>query len=257
MNEESPVVRTDREQCAILTLNRPARLNAISNEMVDELERALDAIERDESRVVIFTGSGRAFCAGTDLSAHENDTMARMKRMHRFVLRLEEFPKPSVAAVNGICFGGGLEVALGCTFRVAGPSAKLGLPEIKLGLMPLYGGTALLPELVGKNRALELMLSGDPVDARRAHEIGLVNSISSRDLSLLDDTCAYAMTMGRHSKIPREVLRRLIRQHGEQATLKESLEAEMAACGPVIDCEDAHEGVEAFLQKRKPIVRDR
>jgi enoyl-CoA hydratase len=257
MNEASAVVRTDREQCAILTLNRPARLNAISNEMVDELERALDAIERDESRVLIFTGSGRAFCAGTDLSAHANDTMARMKRMHRLVLRLQEFPKPSFAAVNGICFGGGLEVALGCTFRVAGPSAKLGLPEIKLGLMPLYGGTALLPALVGKNRALELMLSGDPIDAKRACEIGLVNAISASDASLLDDTCAYAMRMGQHSRIPREALRRLIREHGEHATLRESLEAEVAACGPVIDSEDAHEGVEAFLQKRKAAVRDR
>jgi enoyl-CoA hydratase/carnithine racemase len=253
----STVLRADRDGCAVLTLNRPQVLNAISNEMVDAFEAHLDAIAKDESRALVVTGAGRAFCAGTDLKSHGEGTKQRMMHMHHIMLRLDSFPKISVAAINGIAFGGGLEVAIGCTFRIAAPGAKLGLPEIKLGLMPLYGGTAILPELIGKNRALEMVLGGEPIDAPRAHQIGLVNALSGTNESLLDDACAFAMRFGKHSKVAREALRQLSREHGSHPTLQEALEAEVALADPVINSEDAHEGVEAFLQKRAAVVRDR
>ena len=128
----------------MLTLNRPAALNTITNEMLSQLELHLERIEHDDSRALVLTGTGRAFCAGTDLNQWHGDPQQRLLRVHAFLRRLLDFPKISVAAINGLALGGGLEFPLACTFRVARRSAKLGLPEVKLGLLPAYGGTQLL-----------------------------------------------------------------------------------------------------------------
>ena len=148
--------------CAVLTMNRPAALNAITTDMLNLFESQLDAIEKDDSRAVILTGAGRAFCPGSDIKSPPDNVRARIDQVHRLIRRLLEFPKLSIAAINGLALGGGLELALACTFRVAASDAKLGLPEIKIGLMPAYGGTVLLPRLIGAGRAQEMMLGVSP-----------------------------------------------------------------------------------------------
>lgn len=162
----------------LLRLNRPEVLNAINTPMIAEIEEALDRFEADEQvKAVVIVGTGRAFCVGTDLKEHAGDAEGRVKRMHRLVLRLVNYPKISVAALNGLALGGGLEIAMACTLRVAATAAKLGLPELTHGMMPAYGGTQLLPRLVGVGKALEIALTGEMLDAAEARAIGLVGAI--------------------------------------------------------------------------------
>ncbi|MEH6593742.1 MAG: enoyl-CoA hydratase/isomerase family protein, partial [Halioglobus sp.] len=163
--------------CAVLTLNRPEVLNAITTEMLDLLEERLDEIENDDTRAVILTGAGRGFCPGTDLRAPPSDPKQRIEHVHGLIQRMVNFPKLTVAALNGLAVGGGLELAMACNFRVAVKDAKLGLPEIKIGLMPSYGGTQLLPRLIGEARAEEMMLSGESILAEEGLAMGLVNRI--------------------------------------------------------------------------------
>lgn len=249
------VSRNDHGTCAVLTLNRPGVLNAISDSLLDELEAHLDTLAGDSSRAVVITGSGRAFCAGSDLSGAHTDPEHRILRMHALLERLQTFPKITVAALNGLALGGGLELALACTFRVAHPATQLGLPEIKLGLMPLYGGTLLLPRLIGESQALQLMLSGDPVDGTEALRLGLLNSLSASPEALLEDAIALACRCSRHSLIPQQALRRLVRETAGMP-LVEGLAREWEIGREVTASADAREGLQAFLEKRKPVFRD-
>jgi enoyl-CoA hydratase len=171
-------------QCAVLTLNRPAVLNALNNAILDELEAAIDQVEASDAQVLILTGAGRAFCSGTDISGkdpHEGTpeefAATRVGRMHALALRLQDLPQPSIAALNGLAYGGGLELALGFTFRTAAPTAALCMVEVTLGLIPSYGATQTLPRLIGQGRALEMMLTGAPMSAEEALRIGLVNAV--------------------------------------------------------------------------------
>jgi cyclohexa-1,5-dienecarbonyl-CoA hydratase len=240
----------------VLRLNRPQALNTISNEMLDELEAALEAIAGDDSRALILTGTGRAFCAGTDLSEWHGDPQQRLLRVHALVQRMLDFPKPIVAALNGLALGGGLELALGCTFRVARRSAKLGLPEIKLGLLPAYAGTQLLPRLVGENRALEIMLSGDPVDGTTALAIGLVNRVCEDDADVVAAAAEFASAMTRHSLLPQRAIRRAVRE-GMRLPLGDALALERELVREISSSADTLEGVQAFLEKRAPRWQDR
>lgn len=252
----SVVLSERRGDCEVLSLNRPAALNTITNEMLGELEQHLDRLEHDDSRAVVLTGTGRAFCAGTDLNEWHGDPQQRLLRVHALIMRLREFPKITVAAINGLAFGGGLEFPLGCTFRVARNSAKLGLPEVKLGLLPAYAGTQLLPRLVGENRALEMMLSGDPVDAPTALAIGLVNRVCADDEDVVELACALARSCSRHSLVPQRAIRRAVRE-GLPLALDEALALERDLVREVSGSADALEGVEAFLGKRAPVWSDR
>jgi len=249
----------DREgmgQCVVLRLNRPQVLNTISNEMLTELESALDAIAGDDSRALILTGTGRAFCAGTDLNEWHGDPQERLRRVHALVQRMLDFPKPIVAAVNGLALGGGLELALGCTFRVARRGAKLGLPEIKLGLLPAYAGTQLLPRLIGENRALEMMLSGDPVDGTTALATGLVNRLCEDEGDVVGAAIDFASAITRHSLLPQRAIRRAVRD-GLRLPLAEALALERELVREVSASADTLEGVQAFLEKRAPRWQDR
>ena len=252
-----PVVqREDRNGCAVLTLHRPEVLNAINDKMLDAIDAHLDAIENDSSRALVFIGSGRAFCSGSDLGDRHAGPEQRIRRMHRLVERLRAYPKLSVAAINGLALGGGLEIPLACTFRVASPAARMGLPEIKLGLMPVYGATALLPRLIGESRSLEMVLSGELIDAECARAWGLISRVSANAETLLDEACALAASCGRHSVVPQRALRRLLREHSTHAGLAEALAAELEAGLQVNGSQDAREGIAAFVQKRKPVFRD-
>jgi enoyl-CoA hydratase/carnithine racemase len=239
--------------CAVATLNRPDVLNAFSTPLLDLIDEALDQVEASDATALVFTGAGRAFCSGSDLSgedAHDGDTLgfanARIARMHALLLRLIDFPKVSIAALNGLAYGGGLEFALGCTFRTASPGARLCLPEIRLGLMPSYGGTQLLPRLIGPGRALELMLTGESVEAAEAHRIGLVNVVDE------DPVGAAVRLAGRlpgGAGIAQRVIRRCVAD-AANLDLAAALERERIHALEVADSEDARKGVERFLARK-------
>ncbi len=251
----STVVRENLGNCAILTLNRPEVLNAITTEMLDRLNEELDAIESDGSRAVILTGQGRGFCPGTDLREPPTDIKTRIDHVHALIERLVNFPKLSVAAVNGLALGGGLELALACSFRVAVADAKLGLPEIKIGLMPSYGGTQLLPRLIGAARAREMMLSGESVTAEDALPIGLINQICSSPAEVLQLAHDFIQPMCTKSFVPQRAIRRAI---GEAANmpLKQALAHEFEVMEAVSKSEDCVEGVMSFIEKREPVWKD-
>jgi len=251
----SVVTREDRGICAVLTLNRPQVLNTITNEMLSAIEQHLDEIERDSSRAVILSGEGRAFCAGTDLNEWHGDPQQRLVRVHALVRRFMDFPKLSIAAVNGLALGGGLEFALACTFRVARRGARLGLPEIKLGLLPAYAGTQLLPRLVGAGRALEIMLSGEPVDGEQAGAMGLVNRVCADDEDVVAAACALAESCARHSLVPQRAIRRAVSE-GLQLPIDDALRLERELVREVSASADTLEGVQAFLEKRQPVWKD-
>ena len=175
----------DGDGIAVVTVNRPEKRNALNRAIMEELEEAFERAAGDEAmRGLIVTGAGeKAFVAGADIAelatAEAGWKRGRTRARGQQVLRrLETLGKPSVAAINGYALGGGLELAMACTVRFAAPNAKLGQPEVKLGLIPGYGGTQRLPRLVGRGRALEMLLSGEPVDAAEAHRIGLVNAVA-------------------------------------------------------------------------------
>lgn len=198
-----------RDTIAIVTLRRPAALNAIDTRMVDELGAALDMVAGDDSRALVLTGEGRAFCVGSDLKEEHADGAARIDAMHAMMLRLSDFPKTSVAAINGLALGGGLELALACTFRVAARDARLGLPEIKLALIPSYGATQLLPRLIGPARALAMMLSGDAVGAGEALAMGLVEAVAD---DAVTDACGFAMRHSGRGDAARLLIRQAMRE---------------------------------------------
>lgn len=201
-----------RGDFALITLNRPEVLNAINALLLDALDAALDAVKASDAAALILTGAGRAFCAGSDMKGEGRSAEidpadfadARIARMHALLLRLSGFPVASIAALNGLAYGGGLELALGCTFRTAAAGVNLALPEIKLGLMPSYGGTVLLPRLIGEGRALQMMLTGEPVDAGEALRIGLVSAVG-------DDAVAEALALAARLPHGRGIAQRMIR----------------------------------------------
>ena len=177
---------TRQGDVSILMLRRPEALNALSFQIIQQIGAALDEVEAGDSRFLIITGEGeRAFCAGADIKelrdATPLDMGERMRRGQQTFGKLDRLRVPSLALINGYAFGGGLELALACTFRMATPNAKVGLPEIKLGLIPGYGGTQRLPRLVGEGRAMEMITTGRPVAADEALAMGLVQEVIEGD----------------------------------------------------------------------------
>lgn len=220
---------TRRDGVAILMLNRPDQLNAITNTMIGLIEDALDAVENDDSAGLVLTGNGRGFCAGSDLKEPPGNLQDRVARMHRLVLRMQSHPKIIVAALNGLAYGGGLEIAMGCCFRVAAPGTKLSLPEIKLGAIPAYGGTQLLPRIVGQARALELLIFGEPITAERGKEIGLITAIA-------DDPVAEAVAIVQRStqfgQAPQRAARKAVID-GADLPIAQALELELQLIGEI------------------------
>jgi enoyl-CoA hydratase len=245
-------------ELAIVTLDRPEVLNALNFELLRDLGAALDQVATGDARALLVTGAGdRAYCAGADIK----ELMGRSLRAQRegavfgqaIFARLDGLPIPSVALINGYAFGGGLELALACTFRLAVRSARLGLPEIKLGLIPGYGGTQRLPRLIGEARALEIILTGRTVEAEEAERIGLVNRIVEGDL--IEAGASFAREMTGYS-LPALGLARDAVHRGLALPLKEGLEIEADLNTLAFQTADAVEGMLAFLEKRKPVFRD-
>jgi enoyl-CoA hydratase len=247
------------EEFALITLNRPKALNALSFAILDDLDRALDEVAAGDARALFITGAGdKAFCAGADIGELGKRTLMDKKRGAEHgqatFAKLERLPLPSVAIVNGYAFGGGLELALACTFRLATPNAKLGLPEIKLGLIPGYGGTQRLPRVVGEARALEMILTGKAIDAPTALAWGLVSRVVEGDA--LAQGVAFARDFSGHSLpvlgFAREAVTRAL-----STTLAEGMKIEADLSTLAFQTEDAAEGTAAFLAKRKPAFKDR
>lgn len=254
-----PVDLTRRDEIAVITLNRPEALNALSFQIVREIGAAIDAAAASDARALVITGTGeKAFCAGADISELMGRSVADVRegarRGQMTFAKLDELSIPSVAALNGFALGGGLELALACTFRVAQPKARMGLPEIKLGLIPGYGGTQRLPRHVGEARAMELILTGRFADAEEALRIGLISRIVEGDL--LDGACAFARTFSGFSlaalKLAREATRRAL-----DVGLDEGLKIEADLNALSFFLEDAQEGTTAFLAKRAAVFKDR
>ena len=250
---------TRRDEFAVITLNRPEALNALSFDIVGQIGNAIAAAADTDARALIITGAGnRAFSAGADIKELYDRTLAEQKasahRGQRLFAQLDDIPIASIALINGYAFGGGMELALACTYRLATPSAKVGLPEIKLGLIPGYGGTIRLPRLIGEGRALELVMTGRTVEAEEAESIGLVNRIVEGDP--MEAAMTYARGFTCHSlpvlKLARESVMRAL-----DVPVLEGLKIEADLNTLAFQTEDSAEGMNAFVDKRDAQFKDR
>ncbi|MGQ3049195.1 MAG: enoyl-CoA hydratase/isomerase family protein [Niveispirillum sp.] len=250
---------TRRGNCALITLNRLEALNALSFSIIRDIGAALDTVaEMEGVRALLITGAGeKAFCAGADIKELRSRPLLPQKRGAELgqavFAKLDNLPVASVALINGYAFGGGLELALACTFRLASRTAKVGLPEIKLGLIPGYGGTQRLPRLIGESRALEMIMTGRTVDVGEAERIGLVNRIVEGDLVEAGE--AFAAGFTRYSLPALEFARRAV-QRGGGLSLGEGLRVEADLSTLAYRTADAEEGMAAFQEKRKPEFND-
>jgi enoyl-CoA hydratase len=256
-----PIVVERADRIAIVTVNRPDRMNALDRAALDELDRTFARLAADpEIGGAILTGAGdRAFIAGADIGelAGLDPVAARghALRGQAVCAAIEELGKPVVAAVNGFALGGGCEIAMACTLRIASERARFGQPEVKLGVIPGFGGTQRLARLVGRGKAMELILSGEMIDAAEAHRLGLVNRVvppeqlldASRDL--LGKILANGPLAVRHAI---EAV-----HHGLEMPLEEALFLEANLFGVTFGTEDMKEGTRAFLEKRAPRFRGR
>src|SRR5216683_1013676 len=246
------------DELALVTLDRPEVLNALNFDLLRDLGAALDQVAGSDVRSLRITGTGeRAFCAGADVKELIGRSLEAARRGAAFgqaiFAKLDTLPIPSIALINGYAFGGGLELALACTFRLAARTARLGLPEIKLGLIPGYGGTQRLPRLIGEARALEIILTGRTVETEEAERIGLINRIAEGDL--IEAGRSFARGMTGHS-LPALSFARNAVHRGLAFALREGLEIEADLNTLAFQTADAVEGMTAFLEKRKPVFRD-
>jgi enoyl-CoA hydratase len=246
----------DTPSIPVITVNRPDKLNALSGEVVLELKDAFERIAAERTiRAAILTGSGeKAFVAGADINelavlspVEAREFALRGQRVFRL---LETCGKPVAAAVNGYALGGGCELAMACTVRFASENAKFGQPEVKLGIIPGYGGTQRLPRLVGRGRALEMMLSGEPVSAAEAYRIGLVNAVVPQP-ELLSYSRAWLEKVLANGPLAAGLLLEAV-DAGLDGGMDAGLRMEAAAFGISAATEDRKEGTRAFLEKRRP-----
>jgi enoyl-CoA hydratase len=244
---------------AVITINRPKVLNALNTATLDELRRVILALKHDDGvRAVVLTGAGeKSFVAGADINelAVQSPTGGRdhaMRGQHVLDL-IENMGKPVIAAINGFALGGGCELAMACTIRLAADTARLGQPEINLGIMPGYAGTQRLARLVGRGRALELLLTGDQIPAADAHRLGLVNRVVPA-AELMAEARKLAATLGAKAPVAARFIIDAVNK-GLQMPFAEAQAHEATLFGLVSSTEDMREGTKAFLEKRKPEFR--
>lgn len=258
---DAPVSIHTRDAIRTLTVQRPEKLNALNRQTLETLDRAFtEAAADSEVRVVVLTGAGpKAFVAGADISEMNALTPVQGRDFsllgQQLMRRIERLPKPVIAMVNGFALGGGLELAMACHLRIAADSAKLGQPEVNLGLIPGFGGTQRLLRLTGRAAALELCLLGSPIDAQRALQLGLVNRVvAAADLE--SETQALATQLANAAPLALRGILDTINVGGECA-IGEGLEYESAQFGLMFATEDMREGTTAFLERRKPTFHNR
>ncbi|MBN8957686.1 MAG: enoyl-CoA hydratase/isomerase family protein [Rhizobiales bacterium] len=254
-----PVTLTRRDEFALLTLDRQEALNALSFAILEDIAAAFDEAAKMDIRALLITGAGpKAFCAGADIKELLGRDLAAQKRQaargQAIFAKLDTLPMPSVAIINGFAFGGGLEMALACTFRIATRNAKVGLPEIKLGLIPGYGGTQRLPRLIGEGRALEMIMTGRTVAADEALAIGLLHRLVDGDP--VEAGITFAREFSGYS-LPALGFAREAVQRALDLPVHEGLKVETDLGTLAFRMADAEEGMAAFAEKRKPAFRDR
>ena len=247
------------DEFAVITLNRPEALNTLSFALIRDLAAHLDEVAKSNARALIITGAGtKAFCAGADIKELTGRGLMAQKQGGEFgqatFAKLDTLPMPSIAVINGYAFGGGMELALACTFRLATRNAKMGTPEIKLGLIPGYGGTQRLPRVVGEARALDMVMTGRTVDAEEAHRIGLVNRLVDGDAVAAG--VAFAREFSGYS-LPVLGFARDAVKRASETPLHEGLKIETDLGTLAFQTKDAAEGMAAFMEKRKPKFEDR
>ena len=244
------------DSIAIIEIDRPEKLNALSSEVLTNLELKFDdAISDDNVKVIIFTGSGeKAFIAGADIAEMKNMTPKEAKNYgvkgQKLTQKIEESPKPVIGAINGFALGGGCEYSMACHFRYASENAMFGQPEVSIGLIPGFGGTQRLRNLIGKGYATELLLSGKMIDANEALRIGLVNKVVKSE-ELLDECRKIAKKIVKNS--PLAMTYTIEAQNlGEDKSIEDGLSIEVSYFEKVFETEDRKEGLSAFIEKRKP-----
>lgn len=252
----SLLVTTAQHICTI-TINRPDKLNALNATVIEELSLAIDeVISNPDIQSAIITGAGpKSFVAGADISEfltlNETEGAALAARGQAMVFtKIEQSPKPIIAAVNGFALGGGCELAMACHFRIAAEQAKFGQPEVNLGLIPGYGGTQRLTQLIGKGRALEMMMTGNMIDAATALQYGLVNHVVPAEM-LLEKAIGLLTLI--NSKAPLAVAKCIAAANAVFDADKDGYAVEVAAFGACFATADKQEGTTAFIEKRKPV----
>jgi enoyl-CoA hydratase len=248
-----------RGAVALLTLNRPAQLNALSRALLEALHARADSLAADGSvRAVIVTGAGRAFAAGADIAEMQRMTALEAEAFsrlgHAACAALEALSVPVIAAVNGFALGGGLEVALACDFLYAARRARLGQPEVALGLLPGFGGTSRLPRRVGPGWARELVTSGEPIGTEIAERIGLVNRVFDDEEALLAGAFATAEAIAKQAPLAVARAKRVLLE-GQDADVRVAHALEQQAFSALFASQDRSEGLAAFLEKREPRFR--
>lgn len=255
MNYEN-IVYEVKEGIGFITINRPAKLNALNGQVIDELFNVIGEVRSDDKvKAIILTGSGqKAFVAGADIDEIKEilvkDGLDFCRRGQELNRHIEELGKPSIAAVNGLALGGGCELALSCTFRILSENARLGLPELGLGVIPGYGGTQRLSRIIGKSRALWTMLTGDMISAQEALQMGLANRVVKPE-ELINAATEIARTISQKAPLAVKMAMMAVNR-GTETDLESGLFLEAALANILLGSQDRDEGIKAFLEKRKP-----
>jgi enoyl-CoA hydratase len=258
MSNYETILVEKRDAVAVLTINRPDKLNALSSKVHIEGVRALDELKADETvRVLVITGAGeKSFIAGADISEFEGKTPVTQRagfNERTLFNSIDTFPKPVIAMINGFCLGGGCELALACDIRLAGEKARFGQPEINLGIIPGGGGTQRLTKLIGEGKSMEMILTGDMIDAQTALNLGLVNHVYAAD-ELEAKTMEMANKIAEKSPIALQMAKEAVKL-ASRSNLDEGLRREVDLFAICFSTEDKQEGVSAFLEKRKPVFK--
>jgi enoyl-CoA hydratase len=258
MSNYETITVEKRDKVAVITINRPDKLNALNKTVHAEGVAALDELRRDDSvRVIVITGAGeKSFIAGADISEFAGQTPVSQRDLFHektFFNSIDVFPKPVIAMINGFCLGGGCELALACDIRIASENARFGQPEINLGIMPGGGGTQRLTHLIGEGRAMEIILTGDMIDAPTALQFGLVNHVYPL-AELEAKTMELANKIAGKAPVALQLCKEAVK-FAAKSNLDEGLRREVDLFAICFSTEDKEEGVAAFLEKRKPDFR--